>query len=227
MSDFVKLHRKHEHDDKIADALDTARARLETNWQPAAISLGVVVLLVAGIWVYMNQQQEAKSAAQKQFSDAMTLAANGQTPDAIVQMGEIIRINADPRLTANATFTLGSLYFENKNYPDAQKYYSQYLTLGAADDLQRSGALSGLGYAMENQGDFAGAAAKFMENFRSYPAAPLSSDNLTEAVRCYLEAKDLTNARVAYDSLNGRFPNGPFYIKATRLMAEKGAFAVK
>lgn len=226
-NDFVKLNRKHEHDDKIADALDTTRVKLENNWQPVAIALGVVVLIVVGVWFYLNQQGAARETAQKQFSDAMTLATNGQVPDAIMQMGEIVRLKADKKLTADATFMLGSLYFDTRNYADAQKYFTEFLALNSDNELQRASAISGQAYILANQGDFAGAAAKFIESNRSHPNSALVPDNFAEAVRCYLEANDLTNARVAYDSLVARTPSGPFFVKATRLMAEKGAFSVK
>lgn len=226
-NDFVKLHRKHEHDDKIADALDTTRAKLENNWQPVAIALGVLVLIVVGVWFYLNQQGVARDGAQKRYSDAMTLATNGQVPDAIMQMGEVVRLDADKRLTADATFMLGSLYFDSRNYTDAQKYFTEYLALKSENDLQNASAIAGQAYILANQGDFAGAGAKFVESNRSYPNSALVPDNFAEAVRCYLEANDLTSARMAYDSLVARTPSGPFFVKATRLMAEKGAFAVK
>jgi TolA-binding protein len=120
---------------------------------------------------------------------------------------------------------LGKLNLESKNYPEATRYFEQFIAKYKSEPLLLAASLAGIAVCYENQGQFAEAAAKYLEAVQAYPDGPAENDYLGSSVRAFLTAGDIEKARAELKILREKFKGTALTAQAERLFAEKGSTA--
>lgn len=202
--------------------------RLAAN--PATLITGCVLILavIGGGVLYTNHQSSRSSAANNALYGAQTslntILKTWQTQlpkgqdvqfaktdvdakfgDVIKKLGAVSDQYAGTRAAFEAEMTVGDLYL---NHGDAAKAIPAFdkATTEAPKSLDRANALSGLGYARESSGNFAGALEAY-ESALKVGEASLKGDLLLSVARSHELLKEPEKARSTYDEIITQLPN--------------------
>ena len=222
MQSRVKLTKRQIKEDKFTAFMLTTRSRIMENWQFYVIGVIAVVLAVVAISYYMQSQGGMDEAAEARLTQAMGEYQQGQSHIAILSLQGLISDYGSTSAARQATYMIGLINYEIKNYPEAIRYWEQYLSRYTSDQMQRAAAHSGIGASYENQGDYVSAAAAYQRAFDEYPENPIAGEYLLDAVRVYLLGGDTQQAQQYLDRLETEFPNSTYLQKATALFEELG-----
>jgi tetratricopeptide (TPR) repeat protein len=221
----VKLTKRQIKEDKFATFMLTAKNQLETNWQYYVIGAVAIILAVVAVVYYVNSSASAKVDAGRKYAEALGNANSGNAQVAILTLTQIVDQDADAVTTQQATFMLGRLNLDSRNYPEATRFFEQFTSKYRDDKLMYAAALAGLGACAENQGKFAEAAAKYEQAAQAYPGGPSEGDFLASAMRSYLMAGDNEKARTQLNLIQEKFKASELAQRAERLFSEKGTAA--
>ena len=131
-------------------------------WQVAA-ALGIIVVILAAIWVWYSSQESRGLAA---LAEANVLAQQVERPEArdrAIKALELV-IAEHPRLSAlpQAAYELGNLKYAAGQYAAARGAYELAMAKGAAGTLRTLSA-AGIGYTWEAEKNYANAAKAYSE----------------------------------------------------------------
>lgn len=127
------------------------------------LTAGVVVIVIASIatggWLWSRAGQQA---ARQAYAAASTRVQAARGPGANAEVRAAARRELEAVLdrypsapwVAEATYELGNLRFEAKEYATAREAYGRALAAGASPTIRRL-ARVGIGYTWEAEGDYA------------------------------------------------------------------------
>lgn len=206
--------------DKFADFM--ARAREFVTENAAAVS-GVVlavILLIVGVYFYTGSSESSRDAAGQALSQAKNNLAGGNLQIAMLEFRSIADENRGSKFGAEALYILGSAQFLAGNFAESQRVFEEYVDRYSRIKISYIGAVAGIAASMENTGQFASAAEKFMEALDEDPGGPVAEDYVIGALRNYLLAGDNAAARNLYDRILESFWQSNVVSAADRLMNE-------
>jgi TolA-binding protein len=221
MFEKVKLSKRQIKEDKFTTFMLSSKQQLENNWQYFAIAAIVVVLGVVGIIYYFNSREESAALAANQLAQATMQYRQGNSQVAILTLTDILNKYGSSSFAEQATFLLGKINLETRNYEEAKLHFNSYLDKYKNDQLNRSAAMAGLAVAMENQGQYADAAAQFEKAAVEYPESALLPELHLGAMRNYLMAGQIEKAREHFDIISEKFEGTETVNNAARLFYEK------
>jgi TolA-binding protein len=181
----------------------------------------VILVVVAIVYFFDYQSSQTNDAAIK-FATANSEYRQGNTQVAILSFQQIIDEYASDDAASRATFMLGKLNLESRNFAEAIRYFDQYLANYPNDLFVRAAALAGLGTAYENQADFANAALKYTAAADEYPDGPMADDYRLGAIRAMLAGGQNDAAEAQLSILQKDFAQSDVTKQATLLAAERG-----
>lgn len=222
MQSKVKLTKRQVKEDKFTTFMLTARERFEENWQFYAIGLVVLLLAVSAVAYYFNNMAAREAEAGDKFARAFLDHQNGDEQIAILGFTQIIEEYGTSAPAGNATYLLGEINLNSRNYGDSKAYFEQYLQNFTDNPLYRGAAHAGIAAVLENQGNYAEAAAAFDRASLEYPDGPLDGDYVFGAMRNFLQTGEVESAQAHLDILKEKYPNTIHTRRAIRLFAEKG-----
>jgi len=222
MQSKVKLTKRQIKEDKFTAFMLKSKDEILEKWQFYVIGLAVVVLAVAAVFYYVNSRKTGHLDAGQKLAQAMLDYRSGNNQVAILALTQITDDYSGDDAAEQATFLLGRINYETKNYPEAIRYYELYLSTYRDDKLNRAAALAGVGACQENQGNYAEAATKYLAAIDEYPDGPLVADYNLAAMRAYLFQGDVAKARERLTILDEKFKGSGSTEEADRLFAEKG-----
>ena len=217
----VKLTKRQIKEDKFTAFMLNAKNQFMENWQFFIIGVVIVILIIIAVVYYLDSQKVQHIEAGNRFSNAMMEFNNGNTEDAILKLNQIIDDFSGDVFAKQAIFLLAKINLENRNYPEATRFFEMYLNRYKDDKLFRSSSLAGIAASLENQSNLAEAAAKYDAAYAEYSDSPSAGDFLLGALRNYLEAGDLENAATKLDLIKDEFKGSQIEKKAIRLYSEK------
>jgi predicted negative regulator of RcsB-dependent stress response len=223
MQERVKLTKRQMKEDKFTAFMLTSKQQFEDNWQYIAIGVVVTVLAVAGILYYLNSAKESAALAAGQLSQANLQYRQGNNQVAILTLTDILAKYPNTESAEHATFMLGKVNLESRNYEEAKMYFNQYLDKYKENVLNRAAATSGLAVSLENQANYAEAAATFEKGTVEFAGNPLEAELHLGAMRNYLLAGQVDQARVHLDFINKNYGDTDFGVRAARLFYEKSS----
>jgi TolA-binding protein len=218
---LTKITKRQIKEDKFTIFMLTARDRLLQNWQYIVIGVVVVALLVIGIVYYTSSQRARMEEAATQFSRALMDYRNGNTQLAIMSLSQLVDEYGDEPVTEQATFMLGVINYETRNYPEAIRYYEMYLAKYHDNKLNRAAAHAGIAASLENQGKYRKAAERFAAACDEYPDGPLAGDYHLSAMRNFLELGEIEQAQTHLDIIKKEYEGTELANRAIRLFSEK------
>lgn len=198
-----------------------SKQQVEENWQYLAIAVIVVILGVVGTVYYFDSVEQAARQASANLSKGNLEFRGGNSQVAILTFNEIINNYGGTRSAEQATFMLGKVNLQTRNYPEAIRYFEMYLQKYPKNLLNRASSYAGLGTAMENQGNFQEAAEVFEKGTLELPESPLQQSLRFGAMRNYLKVDNVEKARPHFEYITERFGGSETANRAARLFYEK------
>ena len=223
MQPRIKLTKRQIKEDKFTAFMLTSKQQFNENWQFYVIGIVVVILAVVAIGYYIDSEEQSKVEAAQRYARALSEYRSGNSQLAIMSFSELIENYSGDEVTDQATFLLGKINYESRNYPEAIRYWEQYLSEFKDSRLNRAAALAGIGACFENQGDYASAAAKFAVACEEYPDGPLSGDYHAGAMRNYLETSEMESAAHHLSIIKEKYGGSTLEARAIRLFSEKSS----
>ncbi len=227
MQNKVKLTKRQIKEDKFATFMLTTKDQFMINWQLYVIGIAVVGLLITAGVYYLTTRTSANDEAGSKLATAILDYRQGNNQVAILGLTQVAENYSGDDAGEQATFLLGKISVESKNYPDAIRYYEEYLSKYKTDKLARAAALAGIAASNENQGNYSDAAGKFMSAVDEYPSGPLVADYNLGAMRCYLLQGDVDKARERLEVIKDKYSETSVYNVAMRMFAEKAGAQAK
>ncbi|MEA1981539.1 MAG: tetratricopeptide repeat protein [candidate division Zixibacteria bacterium] len=222
MNKKVKLSKRQIKEDKFATFMLTSKQYATDNWQFIIIGLAILILIVSSIVYYTNSLQKQSLEVSTQFARATSEYRSGNIQVAKLSFSQILDDFGNSDFAGKATFMLGKLNLESKNYVEATKYFESYLAKFKKDKLHRISSLAGLGTILENQGQNQQAADKFVAAYDEYPESPLSGDYLNRALMNFMQSGNDEKAKEILSRIENKFPGTDLLSKAQIAYREKG-----
>jgi TolA-binding protein len=217
----VKLTKRQIKEDKFTAFMLSSKQQLEENWQYMAIAVIVIVLGVVGAVYYFNSLEEASKEASIKLSRANLELRGGNSQVSILTLTDILNSHGGTRAAEQASFMLGKVNLQIRNYPEAIRYFEMYIEKYPENLLNCAASYNGLGTALENQGNIQEAADKYEKGSLAYPDSPLQMDLRIGAMRSYLSIGQVEKARAHFDYVMEKFEGTEAANRAARLFYEK------
>ncbi len=199
-----------------------SKKKFEENWQFYVIAVVGVVLVIAAVAYYFNSKATKEQESSYKFARALMDYRNGNNQIALLSLNQIIEEYKGTTVAQEATFLLGQINYENKNYSEAIRYFEQYVREYRKDKFYLAAALAGIAASQENQGNFTEAAQKYEEACLAFPDGPMYGDYNLNALRNYLKSDNLEKAGKHMEILQDKFKGTSLAIRAERMYYEKG-----
>jgi TolA-binding protein len=228
MQSKIKLTKRQVKEDRFTTSMltfkDKMQREMEDNWQYYVIGLVVVVVLIWALAWQADRQSAKDVAAAEAFSRAQSSYQTGSDKQvAILEFGQIVETYGGSNEAGQATFLLGNLNLETRNYTEAIRYFQAYINDFGGDALDRAGAYAGIAAAHEDQGMYAEAAAGFVQASSASPDGPLTPDYYLGAMRNYLANGDQAQAEASLAELEAKHGDTDWAKRGKRLLAEKSS----
>lgn len=134
------------------------------------------------------------------YREGTMLYRSGRFRSAVDRFREYLSRYDNTPQTPDATFWLGEALYQDRSYPEAERYYSAYLEQ-KAQDRWREQALFGLAWSRFQQQEFAQAAEAFNSFRKKYPKSDLALDATLREADAYRFLKKYDKAIATYESL--------------------------
>lgn len=216
----VKLSQREIKEDKFTSFVLTTREQFMESWQYIVIGVVVIVLGVAAVFFWMNNRDKQQAEAGAKLSTAMGEYQRNNVQVALLGLGQIVE-NYSGDAVEQATFMLGKLNLESRNYAEARKNFELYLSKYSGNKLLRAASIAGLAGCLEGEEKYGEAAAKYLSAVNEYPGGPQEAEFQTAAMRDYLSAGDRANAQARLDEIRKNFKGTDKVYRAELLFAEK------
>ncbi len=219
----VKLTKRQIKEDKFTAFMLTSKQQVEENWQYLAIAVIVAILGVVGSVYYLDSVEETSRLAAANLSKGNLEFRGGNSQVALLTFNDIINNYGGTKSAEQATFMLGKVNLQTRNYSEAIRFFEMYLQKYSKNLLNRASSYTGLGTAMENQGNFLEAAEAFEKGTMELPESPLQQSLRFGAMRNYLKVDNVEKARPHFKYITENFEGTETANRASRLFYEKSA----
>jgi tetratricopeptide (TPR) repeat protein len=173
----------------------------------AVILTGVtVVLLVAAAWGYLAYRSYREAQAQQKYFAAVELQDLDQK---IKNLKAVTSDFSGTKGSDKAWVSLGNLYFQKKDYPQAIQAYQTALSGNRFPQDFQTLTRESLAYALEEKEDLKGAAALFTQILNG--ADPLLKENAyLNLARVYQKMGQTKEAKAALQNFLKAYPNSNY-----------------
>ena len=222
MQNRVKLTKRQIKEDKFTTFMLNAKSQFMESWQFYIIGVVAVIVIGAGAFYYADYKETRSQDAAARFAQAMASYRNQQNQIAIVALNEIVEDYGGEDVAEQATFLLGKLNYEVRNYPEAMRFFEMYLSKYQSNKLDRAASLAGLAVCNENQSELETAMEKYLAAYNEYPDGPLAGDYELSVLRLALKTGDMASARERLESIQGNYQGSELAKAAVRIFHELG-----
>lgn len=222
-----KITHKEIKKDKLVTGYFEARNWLdsEENKRKVYIGIAAVVVIVAGIFLYVNNRKAKNEEAETKLSAVISLYEQGKYPEAmngdpaagIVGLNAIVNEYGSTNSGETAKLYLGNCFFNLKDYDNALKQFDSY---SGSNDIVKSSCISGIGAVYEAKGDLKKAGEYYEKAANVNKGVVINQENLFYAIRAYTNAGDKDSARRIFASLKEQYPKSKYLNEAKRFESE-------
>ena len=217
-----RLTRRELRQDEFVNRILAAWAYVEENYIRMLVAVaGVVILILLGVYVMHRMDVQAREAVEAE-GRVRVLLLQGQVDDAILEAERIADAYGGEAAAGRALQLAGGLYFETGRYAEAQAAFEKYLQEFDAMGPTGYSAWSGVAAAMEEQGNPAGAAARYQAFADEFEDSPFAPNALKEAARCYRVSGDSDQARILLQRILDRYSRSPAVRGAQEQLGQMG-----
>lgn len=217
-----RMTRRELRQDEFINRILAAWAYVEENYvRVLAIGGGVVVLILIGVFVMQQMDAQAREAVEAE-GRVRVMLLQGQVDDAILDAERVAEAYGGDAAAGRALQLAGGLYFETGRYAEARAAFEKYLQDFETTGPARYSAWSGIAAAMEEQGDPAGAAARYQAFADEFADSPFAPNALREAARCFRASGDTAQARMLLQRILDRYARSPVARSAEEELKQMG-----
>jgi outer membrane protein assembly factor BamD (BamD/ComL family) len=222
-----KISHKELKKDKLVTGYFEARNWYDNpdNKKKVYIGAVIVVVLIAGIFLYLNNKKAKNEEAEVKLSAVINLydqekyqeAINGDPATGTTGLKQIVDEYGSTNSGNTAKLYLGNAYFNLKDYDNALKQFEDY---SGDKDIIKASCLSGIGAVYEAKGDMKKAAEYFEKASKVAKDVVTNEENLLYAIRAYVNAGDKENAKRVFGLLKEEYPKSKYINEAKRFEAD-------
>lgn len=222
-----KITHKEIKKDKLVTGYFEARNWLDSDENKKKVYIGIaaIVVIVAGIFLYVNNRKAKNEEAETKLSAVISLYEQGKYPEAmngdpasgIMGLNAIVNEYGSTNSGETAKLYLGNCYFNLKDYDNALKQFDSY---SGSNDIVKSSCISGMGAVYEAKGDLKKAGEYFEKAANVNKGVVINQENLFYAIRAYTNAGDKESARRIFASLKEQYPKSKYINESKRFESE-------
>ncbi len=222
-----KITHKEIKKDKLVTGYFEARNWLDNDENKKKIYIGIaaVVLVVAGIFLYISNRNAKNEEAEVKLSAVISLYEQGKYPEAmngdpatgIMGLNAIVNEYGSTNSGETAKLYLGNCFFNLKDYDNALKQFDSY---SGSNDIVKSSCISGMGAIYEAKGDLKKAGEYYEKAANVNKGVVINQENLFYAIRAYTNAGDKESARRIFASLKEQYPKSKYINESKRFESE-------
>lgn len=199
------MARKNLKEDKLNEFVGAAAVFIR---EKEKLILEILVVLVAAvlIFIFLNSHLQKKKLISFQLlSRGQTLFTEGKFTDALKLFRDIRANYPGSKAGEKALIYTADIYYHLGKLNEAEAGYNEYLSTCREGEFSGR-AQEGLGYILEERGNFQKAIEAYMKVCENYHGSYLIPDALLGAARCY-EALGMWNkAKETYEKLISSCP---------------------
>ncbi len=222
-----KITHKEIKRDKLVTGYFEARNWLDNaeNKKKLYIGAGILLVLIAGVYLYFNNKQAKNEEAELKLSSVISLYELGKYPEAIngdpaaniLGLNQIVNEYGNTKSGETAKLYLGNCYYNLKDYDNALKQYDSY---GGDNDIVKASCISGVGAVYEAKGDLKKAGEYFEKAAKVNKGVVINQENLFYAIRSYTNAGDKESAKRVFATLKEQYPKSKYINESKRFESE-------
>jgi len=205
-----KLSKKEIKEDKLLNLYQSSLDFFEKYKNKVLTYAGVLVIVVAAVYLYMNQKSESNEKAGLELSRIMTLYSQGSYLEAIegrqgTNIIGLLRLVEEYSGTENgesAKIYLANSYSFLGNYEEAFKYFNDY---SGSIDYFKATALAGQAGYFANKGDFKKAANLFLRASKISKVNSQNPDYMLNAGIYYLKVGEKEEAKILFNRIKEEY----------------------
>jgi len=181
----------------------------------SAIVVGITAAITIFNYIHDTRQENARKEFYKIAKQIQTLNTND--PSSVIKIIEenMSKLgNTDAGM--EASYMLGELYYNKKEWDSAIKNYER--VLDKSNGLVKELAILGLAYSKENKSDYKGALEAF-NKIKDNKESSYSAVASLGAGRCYQNLGDKSNALATYEAIIIAYPDTDYARQASTAKA--------
>jgi len=201
-----RITKKEIKQDKLVTIYFKVNDWLEANSKYVIVATISLVIIIAGIFLFISQQRSKEEKASANLAVSVRLLESGQYRDAIDKLNVLVDEFGSTKSGKLGRFYLANAHFELEEYGLAEEQFRKFLSKSVNDPLLISSALSGHAASLEQMGKYIGAAELYEKAARKYPKECLVSEELFNAARCYILAGEKQTAVAVLQKIIKDYP---------------------
>ena len=219
-----KLSKKEIKEDKLLNFYKTAVVFFEKYKNKIFIYAGVLVVVAAAVYFYVNQKSESNEKAGLELSRIMPLydqgsyleAIEGKQGTNIIGLKKLAEEFSGSENGETAKIYLANSYAFLGNYNEAFKYYEDY---SGSIDYFESASLAGQAGYYAVQEDFEKAANLYLQASKMSKINSQNPDYLLNAGIYYLKAGDKEEAKILFNRIKEDYATSLAYREVDKYLA--------
>ena len=220
MSPAKRITKKQMKEDRLVSSVFKTSEYIQKNPKPFIIGgTGAAAVIIAVLLTFWNSDKTNREATAH-LVRAQLSYDQGLTNDAITEFQLVVDDYSGTSMAATACFKLAGIFFDNRNYEEAERYYKIMIDKYTDDKMKLASSAAGAAACQEQLGNRAEAGRYYKM------AADFNSDvlwapgYLLNAGRNYAAAGDLESAKSAYEAIIDNYKNSREVNTAKRSLAE-------
>lgn len=201
-----KLSKKEIKEDKLLNLYKTAVVFFEKHKNRIFSYLGVLVIIVAAVYFYINQKSENNVKASDELSRIMSLykqgayleAIEGRQGTNIIGLKKLVEEYSGTENAETAKIFLANCYAFLGNFEEAFKYYEDY---GGSIDYFKATALAGQAGYYAAKENFEKSASLYLQASKESEINSQNPDYLLNAGIYYLRAGEKEEAKALFKTI--------------------------
>ena len=188
-------------EDKFVKYTLLAKSYVDENYQKimrAALAIGVIIILF--VFYYYNSQETNKEA-NSQLGIAAIEYTNGNLQKASERLVKLIEEYDGTDAADQGMFILANIYFQQKNYTDAQIYFDKFVSAYSGSSILLASGYAGLAACEEVNRNFSIAADLYEQAAELASQFPESDNYYYLSALSYKSAGDIDKARSLFEQL--------------------------
>ncbi len=204
-----RITKKELKEDKLITYSVKAREWIEENQKYVLIGAAAIVIAVAATLFISNSREKATAASSAQLASAVQVYDSRDYATAISLLTDVANSYKGTKSGKIARFYLAQALYSTGEYAAAQEDYRKFASGFTSDEYLKIAAMFGEAACLEQQDQFAQAAAKFEGIGKKYPESPKAAQAYLRAARCYQQAGNDDKAKTLFQLIIDEFPDAP------------------
>lgn len=163
---------------------------------------GVVLIVLVSFLIVKGTDRSTVNAYDKAINAYLNNA-----PEAMDLLEQFVKKHGRSKIAPGVMIQLGNHYFNQKNYEQAETYYTKYIKKYTSDPVYSFNAYNGLGGIYEEKGDYKKAGQIYEEYITKHKNSPFLPIMYLNAGKAYYFAGDKETASRLFDSIIKNYSN--------------------